>query len=208
MIAWSIEAAQRSGLFDHIIVSTEDKEIADVARSLGAEVPFIRPDDLADDITGPTRVMAHTVKWAMDSGWDVKAVCCIYATAPFIADEDLKKAYEMFTNGDWAFSFPVTKFTAPIFRSFKVLPDGSVEMFYPEHFSTRSQDLPAAFHDVGQFYWGKPDSWLKEKVVFGPHSTALIIPKWRVQDIDDEDDWARAEMLGQLILKNKENYAI
>lgn len=200
MIAWSIEAAIKSGLFDRIIVSTDDEEIAEVAKQWGAEVPFLRPDELSNDYAGTTEVIAHATQWVVNQGYDVEAVCCIYATAPFIQVADLKQGLEALESGDWAYAFTATDFTAPIFRSFKQAADGGIEMFYPEHFSTRSQDLPVALHDAGQFYWGRPSAWLSGKRIFDRHSIPVAIPRWRVQDIDTQEDWRRAEIIASLIM--------
>jgi N-acylneuraminate cytidylyltransferase len=197
MIAWSIEAAKASGLFDRIIVSTDDAEIAEVAKQWGAEVPFMRPDELSSDYAGTTEVIAHATQWALDQGLDVDAVCCIYATAPFVQTDDLKRGWKALASGDWAYSFTVTDFASPIFRAFKQTPEGGIEMFFPEHFATRSQDLPVALHDAGQFYWGRPAAWLEGRRIFDRHSTPIIIPRWRVQDIDDQDDWMRAELISK-----------
>jgi N-acylneuraminate cytidylyltransferase len=199
MIAWSIEAAQRSGLFDHVVVSTDDSEISVVASQMGAECPFIRPADLADDQAATTAVIAHATKWAIDLGWPVDAVCCIYATAPFMRPEDIRRGWEMLESGDWAYVFSATDYPAPIFRSFRQRADGSVEMVYPEHFGTRSQDLPVVLHDAAQFYWGRPQAWLEGKRVFDLHSRVVVIPRWRVQDIDNVDDWIRAELLAEVM---------
>jgi pseudaminic acid cytidylyltransferase len=195
MVAWSIESARESGLFDHVMVSTEDAEIAAVAAEWGAEVPFDRPTELSDDHTGTTEVMGHAAQWTVDQGWPVTAMCCIYATAPFMQASDLDRGLRALESGDWAYAFAASPFASPIFRSFRALPDGGIEMFFPEHFFTRSQDLPEALHDAGQFYWGRPSAWIERRRMFDRHSTAVIIPRWRVQDIDDEDDWRRAELL-------------
>jgi N-acylneuraminate cytidylyltransferase len=200
MIAWSIEVAQASGLFDHIIVSTDDAEIAAVAKQWGAEVPFMRPFELSNDYAGATEVIAHATQWAADQGFDLEAVCCIYATAPFVQVPDLKQGWEALNTGAWDYAFAATDFAAPIFRSFKQTPEGGVEMFFPEQFATRSQDLPSALHDAGQFYWGRPSAWLEGKRVFDHNSRLIIIPRWRVQDIDTPDDWRRAEMLAPVIM--------
>jgi len=195
MIAWSIEAAKSSELFEHIIVSTDDAEIVEVARQWGAEVPFMRPEELSNDYAGTTEVIAHATQWALDQGFDVDAVCCIYATAPFVQIDDLKRGWETLDSGDWDYAFSVTDFASPIFRSFKQTAEGGIEMFFPEHFATRSQDLPVALHDAGQFYWGRPRAWLEGKRIFDRYSVPVIIPRWRVQDIDNWDDWTRAEMI-------------
>lgn len=200
MIAWSIEAAQQSGLFEHILVSTDDAEIAAVARECGAETPFVRPAELSDDHTGTTEVVAHATRWAQAQGWRLTAVCCIYATAPFVRAEDLVRGLQALERGDWAYAFTATDYPAPIFRSFKRDERGAVEMFFPERFKTRSQDLPAALHDAGQFYWGRPEAWTEGKRIFDRHSYALVVPRWRVQDIDNEDDWSRAELVAPAIM--------
>jgi N-acylneuraminate cytidylyltransferase len=195
MIAWSIEAALGSACFDRVIVSTDDDEIAGVAAQFGAEVPFRRPADLADDHTGTTDVIAHASRWAQDQGWAITAVCCLYPTAPMVSRDDLAQGLALFESGDWSYVFTATDFAAPIFRAFHQVPEGGVEMFWPERFATRAQDLPRALHDAGQFYWGRPRAWIESEVVFGPRSAPLIIPRWRVQDIDTPDDWRRAEAL-------------
>lgn len=203
MIAWSIEAAKASGLFDRIIVSTDDAEIAEVAKQWGADVPFIRPEVLSNDHAGTTPVIAHATQWALDEGMDVEAVCCIYATAPFVQVGNLKQGWQALTSGDWDYAFAVTDFAAPIFRAFKQLDEGGVEMFFPEHFATRSQDLPVALHDAGQFYWGRPAAWLEDKRIFDQRSKPIEIPRWRVQDIDTPDDWERAEIMAPIIMDHK-----
>lgn len=195
MIAWSIEAAKASGLFDHIIVSTDDAEIADMAKVWGAEVPFVRPVELSNDYAGTTEVIAHATRWSINQGWPVSAVCCIYATAPFVQVNDLRHGLKLLESGSWAYAFSATDFASTIFRSFREHPEGGIEMFFPEHFLTRSQDLPVALHDAGQFYWGRPSAWIEGKRIFDRHSVPIIIPRWRVQDIDNQDDWMRAELI-------------
>ncbi|MBK8754236.1 MAG: pseudaminic acid cytidylyltransferase [Candidatus Competibacteraceae bacterium] len=199
MIAWSIAAAKASELFDRIIVSTDDAEIIEVAQQWGAETPFIRPAELADDHAGTTEVIAHATQWALNQEWPINAVCCIYATAPFVQVEDLQQSLAIMESSPWAYVFTATDFAAPIFRSFRQHPEGGIEMFFPEHFTTRSQDLPIALHDAGQFYWGRPEAWLSNQRVFERHSFPLLIPRWRVQDIDTEEDWQRAELIHQAL---------
>lgn len=201
MVAWSIEAAHRAEVFDKVIVSTDDCEIAEVAQEWGAEVPFIRPENLADDHTGTIEVIANAIHWAQSASWMLDAVCCIYATAPFVQSEDLRVGLHELESGNWSYAFSVTDFAAPIFRSFSLSADGGVEMFFPEHFHTRSQDLPIAMHDAGQFYWGKPSAWLEGKGFFEKHSYPVVIPRWRVQDIDTVDDWKRAELMHKAIFE-------
>ena len=195
MIAWSIEAAKATGLFDHIIVSTDDAQVAEIAREWGAEVPFIRPFELSDDYAGTTEVVAHATRWSIDQGWSVSAICCIYATAPFVQVDDLRRGLKLLESGNWAYAFSATDFASPIFRAFKQVAEGGVEMFFPEHFATRTQDLPIALHDAGQFYWGRPSAWTEGTRIFDRHSISVVIPRWRVQDIDNQDDWIRAELI-------------
>jgi N-acylneuraminate cytidylyltransferase len=199
MIAWSIEAAKSSGLFDQIIVSTDDAEIAEVAELWGADVPFVRPDELSNDHVGTIPVIAHATQWVLGQGFDVEGVCCIYATAPFIQADDLKRGWAYLDSGDWDYAFAVTDFAAPIFRSFTQTTEGGLEMFFPEHFATRSQDLPTALHDAGQFCWGRPAAWLASKPIFDRSSKPVMIPRWRVQDVDTKDDWLRAELMFEVM---------
>lgn len=200
MIAWSINAAKECRLFDHIFVSTDDAEIAEVARWWGAEVPFMRPEELSNDLAGTTPVVAHATQWAVDHGIALSAVCCIYATAPFLQANDLKRGWEALNSGDWDYAFTASDFAAPIFRSFRQSAGGGVEMFFPEYFSTRSQDLPLALHDAGQFYWGTPGAWLTGKRIFDKGSKPVLIPRWRVQDIDTPEDWLRAEIVAPVVM--------
>jgi N-acylneuraminate cytidylyltransferase len=204
MIAWSIEAAKASDLFGRIIVSTDDNEIAQVASQWGAEVPFIRPAALSDDHAGTTEVIAHATQWAQNQGLAPSAVCCIYATAPFVRQQDLQRGLAALDSGPWDYAFTATEFAAPIFRSFRQLDTGGLEMFFPQHFTTRSQDLPQALHDAGQFYWGRPEAWLRSAKIFDRHSIPVLIPRWRVQDIDTADDWVRAEMLAPAVMNYEE----
>ena len=195
MIAWSIEAAQESGCFDRVIVSTDDAEIAEVARQYGAEVPFMRPLELSDDHTGTIPVIRHAIETINSQGRAVEQACCLYATAPFIQAEDLRRGLEILqgSGGDYAFS--VTSYAFPIQRAIRLTPEGRVEMFNPEHFSTRSQDLEEAYHDAGQFYWGRAEAWLQGQMIFSPASLPVMLPRHRVQDIDTPEDWVRAEWM-------------
>lgn len=200
IIAYSIEAARASGLFEQVIVSTDDNKIAEVAKTWGSKAPFRRPESLSDDHAGTPEVVAHATAWAQEQGWLVDAVCCIYATAPFVQPEDLRAGLDRLEEGDWDYCFTVTEYPSPVFRAFQETPDGGVEMFFPEKYSARSQDLPEALHDAGQFYWGRPHAWLDQNCLFGPRSRPLRLPRWRVQDIDTEDDWRRAELIWQAVM--------
>ncbi|OOY22029.1 pseudaminic acid cytidylyltransferase [Thioclava sp. DLFJ5-1] len=195
MIAWSIAAARTSGLFDRIIVSTDDREIAETARALGAEVPFFRPANLSGDYTGTVPVIAHAVDWQNTQGEPAAEVCCIYATAPFIEVDDLRRGLVILQESGADFAFSVTRYAAPIQRALRVRQDNRVEMFDARQFNTRSQDLEEAWHDAGQFYWGRAEAWLSGKPLFGTHAAPVVLPRHRVQDIDTPEDWDRAELL-------------
>lgn len=195
IIAYSIEAALLSGCFDKVIVSTDDDEIAELAIRCGAEVPFIRPDTLSDDYAGTTSVIRHAIEWLVDKGENLQLVCCLYATAPFVSADYIKQGLRQLNDTGAAYAFSVTSYAFPIQRAFKIGSELGIEMFNPEHFNTRSQDLEDAWHDAGQFYWGRVEAWLIEKVIFGADSTAVILPRHCVQDIDTIEDWERAEGL-------------
>lgn len=195
IIAYPIEAAKKSGLFDRVIVSTDDEEIADVAKRFGAEIPFLRPKELSDDFTGTIPVIAHAIKELEKGGIRVDTACCVYATSAFLTPKLLKEGFEALQKDDKQYSFSVAEFGAPIFRSFKLLDDGGVEMFFPEKFGSRSQDLPSAYHDAAQFYFGRRDAFLKDLPIFAPHSAAVKIDRRMVQDIDTMDDWVIAESI-------------
>ena len=201
MIAWSIEAAIASKLFDHVIVSTDDAEIAEVSEAHGALVPFMRPPELSDDHTGTSAVVAHAIKWWQSQIATPELVCCIYATAPFISAVDLQRGMKLLTETSSNFAFSVTSYAFPIQRALKLTKANRVEMFQPECFKMRSQDLEEAYHDAGQFYWGRPEAWLSEKPVFTVDSSAVILPRYRVQDIDTLEDWARAELMFKAMQK-------
>ena len=194
MIAHAIDAALRCRLFDHVLVSTDDDEIASIALAYGADVPFRRPADLADDHTPTVPVIAHAIQTCRDMGWPVAHVCCIYPGVPFISAEDLAAAHELLETSEAAYSFPVTEFPSAIQRALRRMPDGTMQPFYPEYELTRSQDLEPAYHDVGQFYWGRSDAWLTNNRIHGS-GVGLPIPSWRVVDIDTLADWERAELL-------------
>ena len=195
MIAWSIEAALASGCFDRVIVSTDDEEIADVARRYGAEVPYMRPPELSDDHTGTIPVIAHAILAAQQEGSAATAVCCIYATAPFVRPEDLVEGLDLLERTGCDYAFSVTSYASPIQRAIRVTAANRVEMFWPEQISTRSQDLEAAYHDAAQFYWGRPRAWMAGKPIFSADSVPIILPRARVQDIDTSEDWQRAELM-------------
>ena len=199
IIAHSIKAALECGLFDKVIVSTDDEEIAQVARSFGAEVPFMRPKELSDDHTATIPVIAHAIQ-TLQNDYVIDNVCCIYATAPFIRSSDLLDAYNALITHNKQYAFPVTTFPFPIQRGVKRDENGNIEMFNPQHFATRSQDFEEAYHDVGQFYWGRADAWLEGKPIFSDAATTIVLPRHLVQDIDTPEDWIRAELMYKVLL--------
>ena len=195
MIAWSIRAALESGCFDRVIVSTDDDQIAATARDWGAETPFARPAELAGDYIGTVPVIRHAVERLQTNGGSPEAVCCLYATAPFVQVGDIRrglKALEL-ENVDYAFS--VTSYAFPIQRALRITETGRTSMFYPEHVNTRSQDLDEAWHDAGQFYWGRSSAWIADKPILTADAIPIRLPRERVQDIDTPEDWRRAEWL-------------
>ena len=205
MISHSIRCALATGLFDDVIVSTDDTAIAEVAERYGATVPFRRPTELSDDMTGTTPVIAHAIEWLQRAGRPPAAVCCLYATAPLVQATDVAAGLALLRDGSrWRYVFSATTFAFPVFRAFREVADGGLEMLYPEHVGTRSQDLPEMLHDAGQFYWGRPDAWLAHEPIFARHSTVVRIPRWRVQDIDTPEDWERAEVLHRMLASDQD----
>lgn len=195
MIAWSIAAALESECFEHVIVSTDDAEIADIARQCGAGVPFMRPDTLSDDYTGTTEVVAHALEWFASYRAQPTLACCLYATAPFVTASDLRIGHDELMRKKSDYAFSVTSYPFPIQRAIRITPANRVEMFNAANFDTRSQDLEEAYHDAGQFYWGRADAWQRRQIIFSPASVPIVLPRHRVQDIDTIEDWIRAEWM-------------
>ncbi|UGB46559.1 pseudaminic acid cytidylyltransferase [Frateuria edaphi] len=195
VIAWSIDAARRSQCFDTIVVSTDDEEIARVAETCGALVPFPRPAELAGDHVATQPVVAHAIDWFVRQGLAPDPVCCIYATAPLLAPEDIVRGMEALESSGGDYAFAVTSYAFPIQRAIRITGEGRVEMFDPAFYGVRSQDLEPAFHDAGQFYWGRASAWCTGKPIFSHNAVPVHLPRHRVQDIDTPEDWARAEWL-------------
>ena len=202
IIAYSIEMAINCKLFSRVIVSTDDEEIKDVVLKYGAEVPFIRPKNIADDFTGTHEVIGHAVEYLENTGETMDYVCCIYPTAPLIQKDDLIKGFKLIQTNKWNSVMAATNFSYPIFRSFKNLPNGGLKMIFPEHYNSRSQDLPEVYHDAGLFYWAKPKVWKKKPQWYNEKNSIVKIPNYRIQDIDTPDDWKKAEMIYQIINSN------
>jgi pseudaminic acid cytidylyltransferase len=195
IIGYSIEAARASGLFDQVLVSTDDAEIAAIAGTFGGETPFTRPKELSDDHTSTNAVVRHAITWLTEQGKSVSIVCCIYPTAPLIQARHLIEGYEKLVSGDKAFAFAVTTFEFPAQRALRICVDGSLQAAFPEHVSSRSQDLEKLYHDAGQFYWGRAAAFLNCLPDLGPHTEPLILPRHLVQDIDTPEDWQHTELM-------------
>lgn len=203
LIAYSILAAKHSGLFDHIIVSTDDEQIRDIANQYGAETPFVRPPELANDHATTVPVIRHAISWVQQHMGKVDYACCIYATAPFIQAKAIREANEMLISKKVSgYVFSATTMPFPIQRTFRVKSDGFVEMFEPHNYNTRSQDLEEAYQDAGQFYWGSAEAYNSEKIFFSTDSVAYVLPRHMVQDIDTLEDWRRAELMYEALKKN------
>lgn len=199
LIAYSVEAALRSGVFDRVVVSTDDKEIAEVAERFGAEVPFVRPPELSDAHTDTSPVIVHAVTQLKEAGYNPEVICCVYATAPFLHVKYLREGCELVRTGQAASAFPVTTFSSPIRRALQINRDGCLEMIWPEHRLTRSQDLPEAYHDAGQFYWTQAAALLREQRLDVQPLRPVALPRYLVHDIDTEEDWVEAELIHEVL---------
>lgn len=194
MMLWSLEAAFDSKCFDRIIVSTDDEEIRTLALTAGAEVPFLRPKELANDFADTVSVVKHAIKWLENGGEAPQLVCCIYATAPFLQSADLVKAHDLLIAMDCDFVMPLVAYSYPIQRALRMASDSRATMIYPEYAMSRTQDLERRYHDVGQFYWGHSTSWLSCESILTATTCALELPEYRAQDIDTIEDWIQAEI--------------
>jgi pseudaminic acid cytidylyltransferase len=201
LIAYSIETALASNLFEKVVVTTDDEQIAKIAQKFGAEVPFIRPKELSDDFTGTVDVVNHAIEYLESKGESYEYICTIYATAPLLQEKYLIQGYESLKNSDAVNAFSATTMPFPIQRTFKLDANGRCEMFTPEHYMTRSQDLEEAYQDAGQFYFTNRTRQIesKNKVVFSDISIPIILPRHLVQDIDTLEDWTRAEYMYQVL---------
>ena len=202
LIAYSIEVALKSKLFNKVIVSTDDEEIAKIAMQCGAVVPFIRPKELSDDFTGTSAVVNHALKYLKERDESYNFVCTIYATAPFLDEKYLIEGFEKLKNSNAKNAFSCTSMPFPIQRTFKITQNERCEMFWSENFTKRSQDLEEAFQDAGQFYWTNLNI-NSDEIIFGKDSIPIILPRHLVQDIDTLEDWKRAEIMYEVIQKAK-----
>ncbi|SEG18016.1 pseudaminic acid cytidylyltransferase [Flavobacterium urumqiense] len=204
IINYSIQSAIDCSCFDEVIVSTDDQEIAEVAIAAGAKIPFIRSAESSNDFSTTAEVISEVLRDYKKIGVEFEYVCCIYPTAPFITADKLKNAYEMLISSGAKSVVPVVRFGFPIQRSFKI-EDNSLRMNWPEHMSTRSQDLPASYHDSGQFYFLRTESFLKDNKLFTDFTVPYEMPESEVQDIDNEEDWKLAEIKYTFLLSKQKN---
>ena len=198
LIAYSIQIALESKLFDKVLVTTDDEAIATIAKEYGAEVPFLRPKELSDDFSGTQAVIEHALSWLQEHNEYYDFVCTIYATAPLLKAQYLVQGYDALNNSTAINAFSATSMPFPIQRTFKVTDNGRCKMFTPEHYMTRSQDLEEAYQDAGQFYWTKTDQQPVE-IMFGKESIPIILPRHFVQDIDTIEDWKYAEVMYKVL---------
>jgi pseudaminic acid cytidylyltransferase len=202
MLYYAVSAAQESGIFDAIVVSSEDTEILALAGDYGAK-PLKRPDELADDNSPTVPVIAHAVAACENWGWHPNPVCCIYPAVPFLQSQDLVQALSILDQHQADYVFPVAAFPSPIQRALRLSGDGKVRPFHHDKCQNmRTQDLEPAYYDAGQFYWGRRSAWIEGKSIHS-HGHALIIPQWQVVDIDTVDDWRRAELIQKILMVEK-----
>jgi|TARA_B110000971_G_scaffold210626_1_gene238029 pseudaminic acid cytidylyltransferase len=202
MIAYAITAAKESNLFEHVVVSTDDEEIACIAREWGAETPFLRPVELANDYTATVPVIAHAIEFCRDLEWGFDKACCIYPGVPFLQTSDLRDALLLLADSKADYCFPITEYPSAVQRALKLLNNREIQPFYPEFEMTRTQDLSPAYYDSGQFYWATVEAWLTNSRVHS-NSVGYVIPNWRAVDIDTPDDWKRAEIFAPMIMNRK-----
>lgn len=202
LIAYSIQTALASKLFEKVIVSTDDEEIAHIAKIYGAEVPFLRPKELSDDFTGTGVVVNHALQFLQNQRESYGFVCTIYATAPFLQEKYIIEGFEKLKNSTARNAFSCTSMPFPIQRTFKITPNHRCEMFWPENFTKRSQDLEEAYQDAGQFYWTNLSVSSNDNI-FGQSSIPIVLPRYLVQDIDTLEDWERAEIMFEVLQRQK-----
>ena len=203
ILYWTIKALKRSKLFSKIVLTTDDSKIAKIARQLGVDHIISRPSNLADNYTPTKPVIEHAVR-ALKKKFKIKYACCVYPCNPFLNSLDLKKSFKVLKKNKNNFVFPITEYTHPIQRAFKLAKKSKLIFFTKKHELTRTQDLVKSYHDVGQFYWGSVSNWLSNKKMHS-NSIGLPIPKWRVVDIDNLQDWKRAELLFKVLKINGKN---
>lgn len=195
IISYAIETALSSKIFDRVIVTTDDIEIASISREYGAEVPALRNSDLANDWATTLDVMQDQVKKLMNEIETETKICCIYPTTPFLEAGYLREGEIKIKSNNWDYVIAISRNPTPIFRAFNLDKSSKTSMVFPEHEFTRTQDLPISFHDAGQFYWGLAQSWIEKKPIFSSNTTVVEIPRSLDIDIDVVEDWELAEKL-------------
>jgi pseudaminic acid cytidylyltransferase len=195
IIQWVIEIAQTCECFDSVVVSTDDQEIASVAKAAGAQVPFLRPAALGDDYTPTVDVIAHTLQALHDLGQPYEQACCLYPTSVFVSKRGLNQGLALLEESNCSYVMSIMSYAHPIERALRMESNGSVSMDNPHHAATRSQDLVPAYHDAAQFYWGKASAWLSHEPILSGRTKAVVLNSSEAQDIDNETDWLMAEQL-------------
>lgn len=205
IIAYSIETALTSKLFSTVMVSTDDAKIAEIARSFGAEVPFMRSPENSTDHSTTADVLLEVLEAYLDRNTQFDLACNLYATSPFTTVKDLQAGLETLLSGPFDAILPITEFDYPILRSLKRAEDGRIEMNWPDHINSRSQDLPRSFHDAGQWAFFKSDAFLSNRNLFSSNTGSVLLPRTRVQDIDTTDDWIIAEIKHRILFEEIQN---
>lgn len=203
IIVWPIKVALSSGLFDQVVVSTDDAEIAEVARSAGASVPFMRPKDLSDDYADTKSVVRHAISELKLDTEPEAQVCCIYSTSVFVNTQLLSEGFEKLKGSNARFVLSITSVDSSVYRSFSKTADDRITMLFPENYAKRTQDLPNLYCDAAQFYWATVSAWQSDLQIFGPDSIGVFLDPSRVQDIDNEPQWLAAERKFQEISQSK-----
>lgn len=201
IIAYSIQAALESKLFDEVMVSTDDERIASIAKEYGANVPFMRSEENANDFATTRDVLDEVMKTYKNQGKTFDYMCCIYPTAPFVTVKKLQEAFSLLRSAKTEQVVPVVKFSFPPQRCYVIDAENNLRYKWPENQPKRSQDLEPFYHDAGQFYFYDANVFYQHKNTVELITKALVLPDLEVQDIDNEEDWAIAEMKYQLMTK-------
>ncbi len=195
IISYSIYVARDSGLFDDVVVSTDDRRVVNVARQYGARVPFLRPEELAEDNVPVSKAVGHALRWLHDHNETYDYFCFIMATAPFVTADDIRRGWEVMKEHGADAAFAVTRYDYPIWRALRLNSEGRLEMVWEDYRNARSQDLPEVWHDAGQFYWAKTNVFMAEGDLMGGVAVPIVLPRYHALDIDTEEDWRQAELL-------------
>ena len=195
IIAWPIRSALSSGLFDQVVVSTDDAEIAEIARAAGALVPFMRPKNLSDDYADTKSVIQHAILELKLETEPEAQVCCIYPTSVFANAQILNEGLEKLISSNCKFVFSITSVDPSVYRAFTKTAEDRITMLFPDNYAKRTQDLPSLYCDAAQFYWATVAAWQSDLNIFGSDSIGVFIDPSRVQDIDNEPQWLAAEQI-------------